>query len=75
MLDMTTPGMAVVRLKADLPKLENAAFRSHDARDVEAGASQHRGAGGDGAMRNILAALDVGTSKVCAIVAEVADRK
>ena len=72
MLDMTTPDMAVVRLKTDLPTLEKAAVHDRaNARSCGAGASQHRGARGGGAMRNMLAGLDVGTSKVCAIVAEV----
>ena len=31
MLDMTTPGLAVVRLKTDLPKLEKRAFAERDA--------------------------------------------
>jgi hypothetical protein len=46
MLDMTTPGMAVVRLKADLPKLEKRAAqiaRAHDAEQARASIAE-RGA-------------------------------
>jgi hypothetical protein len=35
MLDMTTPNMAVVRLKADLPKLEKRAAEIARARNIE----------------------------------------
>ncbi len=75
MLDMTTPGMAVVRLKTDLPSWKSGAreIARNGAPEPARVSIAERGA--VGAMRNMLAGLDVGTSKVCAIVGRGADRE
>ena len=62
-LDLTTPGQAVVRL--------HAAEGNHSKHKggIRKVSLQPGGESGD-AMRNLLTGLDVGTSKVCAIVGE-----
>ena len=66
-LDMTVPGQAVVRLRsAALRTAARAPARDGPRR------TQSR-AGGDGEpMKNMLSGVDVGTSKVCALIAEQA---